>query len=294
MTALPPPALLGLLLENIRDHAVFELDEHGRLLAWNPTIKRIFGYEKADLEGATLADLYTPSQRSPERVIGALDVARNMGRLEEEAEYQRKDGASFRGHAILLKTNEAGPAAFALLVRDLSILFAAQDQLHALATTDQLTGLANRQHMFDWGRIEYRRWRRYAVPLSMVIFDIDGLRDINTRHGEEVGDAVLRDMADILRQCTRNVDLAARLEGDLFCILLFSTPPEGAITLADRIRQATSKASFRAKGVPITVTTTLATITANSGAADFDAFFDAAEQGLRTAKQQGGNRVAML
>lgn len=282
-------SLLGLLLEHIRDHALVEVDAGGSFVRVNRSLSRVFGYSEAELQGASLALFYPPEHRRPERIADLLVLAGKRGRIEEQATYQRKNGQRFQGYTVIVPIGGTGN--YAVVVRDLAILMATHDQLHALATSDQTTGLANRQHLFDLGRVEYRRWRRYRVPLSMVIAEVDIIKQISGTHGADAADGILRDMADVLRQCVRDVDLVARVEGGIFTALLFSTPCEGALTLAERIRKALYRTDFTLAGKPTRISLSLAAVAANDGVIDFDAFYRQAEEALARARLRGGDTI---
>lgn len=282
-------ALLGLLLEHIRDHAVAEVDAGGSFTRINRSLTRVFGYSEDELKHSSMAMFYPPEYRSPERLADLLTIAKRRGRLEEQSTYQRRNGQRFQGYTVIVPI--AGTDSFAVVVRDLAVLIATHDQLHALATSDQLTGLANRQHLFDLGRVEYRRWKRYRVPLSIVVAELAQLKEIAAAHGAEIADAVLRDMADVLRQCVRDVDLVARMEGGIFAALLFSTPEEGAVVLADRIRLALNRTDFKLPDRVTKLPLSISVLSANETAADFDAFYRQAEDALGRSKLRGGDDI---
>ena len=282
--------LLALLLEHIRDHAVFEIDAAGNIVAGNKSVLRIFGHDAGQSAGLSLTRLYPHGQQSPERMTALITDALHKGRAEEESRYQRRNGQVFRAHTVILPVTGAAPPRFAVVVRDLSILMASQDQLHALATLDMLTGLDNRQHVFDLGRVEYRRWRRYRVPLSLILCEVDSMRELRSRCGEDMADDTLRNMADLLRQSVREVDVVARLEGGLFCAHMFSTPLEGACVVGERIRRSVATTSLHDDKI----TASLVIATANDAANDFDGFFKQLEDALAEARLQGGNRLIVL
>ena len=142
--------------------------------------------------------------------------------------------------------------------------------------------------------MEYRRWKRYQVPLSLMLADIDGFGALNARYGEAVGDTLLRDVANIVRKSVRDVDLVARVENDTFAALLFSTPPEGAATLAERVRVGVANHTFTPQGLQVPLTISLTAITANVNAADFDQLYEQAEKGLQLARGRGGNCIEFI
>lgn len=284
-------ALLALLLDHIRDHAVVEVDAGGHFIAINRSMMRVFGYGEDELKGASMGLFYPPEHRSPERVADLLAIASRRGRVEEQVTYQRRNGQRFQGHTVIVPIAATGN--YAVVVRDLAVLIATHDQLHALATADQLTGLANRQHLYDLGRVEYRRWKRYRVPLSMVIAEIADYKIIRDKYGNDEAEQVLRDMADVLRQCVRDVDMVAHLEGGVFAALLFSTPQEGAAVLAERIRLALNRTDFTLGGKTAKIALNIAAQSANEAAADFDAFFRQGEEALARARARGGDTIEL-
>lgn len=281
--------LLQLLLEQIRDHAVIELDAAGTILAWNRTLSRVFGYEREGATGQSLALFLPPDQRLPDRISFLLNPERWKTRSGQTMTFMRRDGKTFQGHAVLVPV--AGSQRQVLVVRDLSVLLTTQDQLHSLATADQMTGLANRQHLFDLGRVEYRRWKRYRVPLSLLIFTADQFADRSRIEPPEISDGWLRDLANILRRTVRDVDLVARLEGGMFMCLLFSTPLEGAAVLAERLRQTVNGSRFELDNGACQFSLSQAVLTANDAAADFDAFMAQARECLERVIRQGGDRI---
>ncbi len=284
-------ALLGLLLDHVRDHALVEVDSAGNFIKLNRSLCRVFGYTEDELQGGSMAMFYPSEHRSPDRINDLLAVCTRRGRVEEQTTYQRKNGQRFQGYTVIVPVT--GTENFAVVVRDLAILMATHDQLHALATNDQITGLANRQHLFDLGRVEYRRWKRYRVPLSMVMAEIDQLKAIIDAYGTEEADQILRDMADVLRQCVRDVDMVARMDGGVFTAMLFSTPGEGAITLAERIRKAMERTAFMVDGKPAKITLSLSAVAANDAAKDFDEFYKQGEEALVRSRARGGDTIEL-
>lgn len=111
------------------------------------------------------------------------------------------------------------------LIRENERLF---KEVERLALTDQLTGLFNRHKLNDFLESEVERARRYGRPLSVIMFDLDDMKTINDTHGHAAGDAVLKLVADSIREHVRRVDLPARIGGDEFLVLL----PEAEITVA--------------------------------------------------------------
>ena len=113
----------------------------------------------------------------------------------------------------------------------------AEAQLHHLATTDPLTGLANYRHLIDVLRIEIARSTRTGRPFAVLFLDMDGLKRINDQHGHLVGSRAICRVADTLRRCCRTPDTPARFGGDEFAVILPETAADGARRVLDRINE---------------------------------------------------------
>lgn len=124
------------------------------------------------------------------------------------------------------------------------VVGAAESQLRALATTDVLTGLANRRRILDVANYEIMRGRRDGTPLSFVLGDVDHFKRVNDGSGHETGDQVLVTLAGVLRSVVREVDTVARWGGEEFLIVLPDTTLDAAFRVAERARWSIECASW--------------------------------------------------
>jgi diguanylate cyclase (GGDEF)-like protein len=107
--------------------------------------------------------------------------------------------------------------------------------VHQLAASDPLTGLANYRRLVDTLEAEIQRSRRTGRSFSILLFDLDGLKQINDNHGHLVGSAAICRVADVLRANSRAIDTAARFGGDEFALILPETEVNAAQIVATRI-----------------------------------------------------------
>ena len=157
------------------------------------------------------------------------------------------------------------------------------------ALVDGLTGLANRRASSDALQAEAARAERLGTPLSVVLADLDGFKDVNDAHGHAVGDEVLRAVADVLRDTLRDSDVAGRWGGEEFLLLLPGADEEGATQLAERIRIGLSARSIPgAAGFRVTASFGVAEYEPESGTQQLVA---AADGALYRAKRAGKDRV---
>jgi len=160
-------------------------------------------------------------------------------------------------------------------------------QLLYRATTDSLTGVANRYKLSEYINAELVRFRRYRTPMSLIMFDIDHFKHVNDTYGHSAGDQVLSGLAEVVAETIRDTDSLGRWGGEEFMILAPVTPLHEAMDLAERLRAAVEHAEFpMAKH-----------ITCSFGVAELhegemsDSLVKRVDSALYRAKNNGRNRV---
>lgn len=165
------------------------------------------------------------------------------------------------------------------------------DRLAALSQTDALTGLPNRRALSEHIREELNRARRYRTPMSLLLIDVDGLKQVNDARGHAAGDRVIRTVADAITHTLRESDFGARWGGDEFGIVASNTTSEAARASAQRLLDRV-RTQLDEHGRFPTVSVGIATYDPSySDHADVESLAHAADQALYQAKANGRNRV---
>lgn len=168
-------------------------------------------------------------------------------------------------------------------------------QVQTMAITDSATGLFNRRYFQEVLNQEFSRAQRYCTPFSCLLIDVDRFKKINDTYGHEAGDKVLEELAKIVQEQIRKVDLAARYGGDEFVVLLPESLRDDAAQVAQRILERVSGAAFPIlkKKHQVTVSIGVAGFP-DPELRDARQAVLAADFALYRAKRSGGNRVEMM
>ncbi|KAA3643088.1 MAG: GGDEF domain-containing protein [Chloroflexi bacterium] len=161
-----------------------------------------------------------------------------------------------------------------------------QDRLlRTYAQEDALTGLFNRRYFTELAEKEIVRAKRYSLPVSMIMLDIDGFKNINDQHGHLVGDDVLRSIGKKLRETFRASDIVGRFGGDEFIILLPHTDEQQALESAQRIQDSLGEYAANGNSVDIHYETSLGVSTLQDAKQNFDELVRIADHNMYTAKR---------
>jgi len=165
-------------------------------------------------------------------------------------------------------------------------------RLEELATTDPLTRLLNRRAMAERLAIETDRSRRFRTEVSVLMIDIDHFKAVNDSAGHPAGDEVLRQLAGLLSEAVRSIDIVARFGGEEFVVILPQTGRDGGMVFAERLRDRISEHEFDVPGrnLRLTVSIGLATFPA-ADTTTADDLLARADQALYRAKTEGRNQV---
>ncbi len=293
--------LYRLLADNASD-VIMRLDQNQVRTYVSPSVRRRLGYAPADLIGRHPHSVVHPDDWP--RVAQTLDQAQQtLGDAEETYRVRHRNGDYIWMEGRYSFVVEDG--GFIVVLRDISKRKAAEQQLEAanaelahLASSDGLTGLANRRQFETVLDRECRRAAREAVPLSLLLLDVDQFKSYNDCYGHQAGDRCLQAVAASLGGIARRpADLAARYGGEELVLLLPGVPEAGAALMAERARNAIEALSLRhegnAQGGVVTVSVGCATIypSREDPRIDGPELVAAADRALYEAKRLGRNRV---
>jgi diguanylate cyclase (GGDEF)-like protein len=167
------------------------------------------------------------------------------------------------------------------------------EEVRRQATTDELTSLVNRRRFIEALEAELERARRFATPLSVVLADLDDFKLINDGFGHHAGDHALRAFGDLLQTQVRDIDVAGRLGGEEFGVLLPETSVEAAAVVAARMREALSSSRIELPGgAQIRLTASFGIAESVQGQST-DALLRRADAALYAAKRDGKNRFSV-
>jgi diguanylate cyclase (GGDEF)-like protein len=233
-----------------------------RPYAFDPSVDRRLGYQT---DSVLVVPLRTPSG-SVAGVLQLINARDEQGRI---------------------RAFDAETEDLIRLLAALAVVALRNVELEELSFRDPVTGAFNRRYLMLRLREELSRFERGQEPLSLVLFDLDQFKEINDTHGHDVGDAVLRSVAQLLMNQSREYTVIARYGGDEFAALLPGTSKEGAMVYAERMRRIIESYPFRTGRV----TTSIGTITLPDDVARGEDLVAAADASLYQAKRGGRNRV---
>lgn len=169
----------------------------------------------------------------------------------------------------------------------------AKRQVVKLSETDELTGLPNMRAFNMMLHKETRRFMRYGRPFSLMMIDVDGLKEVNDRYGHEAGNRLIMMTATHIKSCGRKVDTVARYGGDEFIMLLPETESDYVHQFAERVREAVEKTSCDVQGARLRSTVSIGIACCPADAISPRDLMDKADAALYSSKRAGRNQTTL-
>lgn len=278
------------LFENMQD-VYYRTDARGVVQMVGPAVRKVLGYEPLEIEGKT-AESYYPQASDRDAFKQAILAD---GKVSDfPGQMVRKDGRvidiSISSQALY--DDEGNFAGVEGIYRDVTQRKMLERELKRLATTDTLTGIANRRAFLEHAEHIFKTCQRYQTNMTLLMLDLDLFKNINDKYGHLGGDQVLSRFAETVKIELRESDLFGRLGGEEFCVLLQQASQHEALQAAERIRgriealclQAASGETF-----PLTVSIGIAV---NRGDDErLGRILERADRALYQAKSNGRNQV---
>src|SRR6266436_1051651 len=260
---------------------------YGRDLLWSQVLLVFTGLLMA-AGGFVIWDLGLTVRRTAETVAAS-------GRIESAvAEKTDQIGVLMGSFSNVLGTIEAQTGEISQFAMRLDAAYRELESTNArlkeVSFKDEVTRLYNRRFFSIRLEEEVSRYRRFNHPVSVVLLDLDGFKDVNDELGHVVGDETLRGVAELLLKHSRGINVVCRYGGDEFAILLVETPKAGAQIYADRIRHVLASHEFP-HGRRVSASFGIACLPEDVAAAAED-LIRAADEALYAAKRGGKNRVS--
>ena len=308
-----------LAMVNASGDSFWETDVQRRFVHLSDNMCRMMGYAREQLLGRPVFDFMTPEYR--EEVVRHARTRRsddnplaNAGPIRHEGEFFRQNGdrlwietvsvpvfddagAHIGYFGITRDTTERKRAEQALREANRQLetqLHHIQDlhaQMREQAIRDDLTALHNRRHFVEIAEQELERAQRHGASLSLVMMDIDHFKNVNDAYGHPTGDLALKAVGVMLGTSKRVDDLACRLGGEEFAVLLVGTPHDGAMARAENWRSTLAAMAVQADGATLALTASFGVATFPDQAGTLVELMKVADARLYRSKALGRNRV---
>ena len=288
---------------NLIPVAFFVKDCKSRFFLMNKACENQWGMSFADLRDTDGSQFFPPEQM---KQFLATDRSIFEGRKTvefEETFWSAAKKADRIGYTFKLPMYDASgnPEYLVCVTLDITerklaqaALLDSEKQLLVLATTDPLTELANRRQFVARLTEEFAKLQRFRDQrCSILMLDLDHFKQVNDTHGHATGDAVLKHTAQLIRNVLRTTDIAGRMGGEEFAVILPGSDLAGAQTLAERLCELVAKSPLAQDGRTISVTISIGVATMDVADFEADEALVRADEALFLAKRNGRNRVEM-
>lgn len=286
-----PFALLKDIYNTTFDYCIISFDLDGKVTTWNVGAERITGFSSQEMIGQNIIAIYTAEDRLAGEPQDEREIAMAKGRAEDHRWHLRKDGSRFFADGVLTLTHNTTKrhAGYLKIFRDITDRKLAEAETLRAATSDMLTGLANRYSFEAHGNEMVAIAMRSRQLLALHLIDLDGFKQVNDSFGHQAGDQVLKQVAQRILNAIRSSDFSARLGGDEFVVLqpnMASASEAGK--LAAKLNEALSR-PYRIGDREVLISGSIGIALCPGDAADLDHLQKKADLAMYRSKAQGNN-----
>ena len=279
------------IFENVAE-GIFRLDPDGRLVEVNPAMAAMFGFASPQdflQQVGTVAELFC-QRGDRERFEAGISETGGVQRFEARMLGLGEKILWGEFSATVLGDGEPESGGVVGVVADVTERRRMHEEMCRLARTDCLTGLWNRRYFLELGGRELSRAVRKRLPVSLLMVDIDHFKAVNDTYGHDIGDLALKRVAEVLRDNVRDLDVAARIGGEEFAVLLpEASVREGALA-GERVLRAVREERICGPDMWFGVTVSVG-VSTMSGAPCMDDLLKKADMALYAAKECGRDRM---
>ena len=264
-----------------------------RIAYVNPAFEKLMGYSAEEVLGKNPKFLQGPGTEDKTRYQIRQAMRENKSIRTQILNYAKNGDELWLDINFVPLFDESGELIYyAAIERDLTEHKRLQFALEDMATTDSLTGLANRQAFMERASGEFSRAQRYNRSLSVIMIDIDHFKSINDRFGHAAGDQVLRQLGQHCQSRLRDSDFLGRIGGEEFVLLLPDTSQDSAYHVAERMREQLSQTVISLENsLTLNITASFGVAAMNKDDADFNSVLHRADVAMYDAKHGGRNQV---
>ena len=284
---------LSMAIEN-SPSSVFITNVNGKIEYVNPKFTEITGYAPEEVVGKNPSILKSGTKTAEEYKI-LWDTISSGKTWYGEFYNKKKNGELYWESASIASITDpyGNITNYVAVKEDITEKKKMEEELTKLATTDPLTGVANRRFFAERMESELVRFKRFGNPASFLMLDIDFFKKINDSYGHAIGDVALKEFARIARESLRKTDLVGRLGGEEFGILLTETDIDGAMIFAERLRYKIANNIVYTDVANITFTVSIGISEYSLSDEEVEGIIARADEALYEAKNTGRNKTVV-
>jgi len=274
--------------------AIHAVDRDSVITGWNPAARALYGREESAVMGRPAAQLAPPDSLAKDQAT--LSRVLRDGTVERYEDRRTRPDGSEVDVALTISPicgDDGVITGASVITRDITERKRLEQQLRYLADHDALTGLINGRRFEEELRARVADAVRYGHTGAVLALDLDGLKDVNDRHGHGAGDALIRSIAQRLRDRLRETDVLARIGGDEFVVMLTHSAADATAAVSRALLDAVREHRLVIDSQLVRITTSIGVAPFGPGTSSADDVLSAADNALYLSKDAGRDRITV-